>query len=72
MDGFFAVPRSYFGSPEIPSADQVVRVTVFPTTAVEMHSDQPGDVISPDLLDRQEAYHFLGRLVSRRGSLGDI
>ena len=52
VDGLFAVPTSYVGSPEIPSADQVVRVTVFPTSTLKMHSNQPGDVISPDLLER--------------------
>ena len=52
VDGFFAVPRAHFGAPGIPTADEVVRVTVFPTTSVEIQSDKPGDLISPDLLDR--------------------
>lgn len=52
MDGFFSVPKGQFGSPDIPTADEVVRVTVFPTTSVEMQSEKPGDLISPDLLDR--------------------
>lgn len=52
MDGFFAVPRAHFGAPDIPTADEVVRVTVFPTTSIEMQSEKPGDLISPDLLDR--------------------
>lgn len=54
VDGYFAVPTSYFGAPEIPTADHMVRITVFPTTSIEIHSEQPGDVISPDLLDRLE------------------
>lgn len=52
VDGIFATPISQFGAPEIPSADQVVRITVFPTTSVAVHSENPGDVISPDYLDR--------------------
>lgn len=52
VDGFFAMPYSYFGSPEVPTAEQVVRVTAFPTTTFKVYSERPGDVISPDLLDR--------------------
>lgn len=52
VDGFFAMPRAQFGAPDIPTAEEVVRITVFPTTSVPMQSDKPGDLISPDLLDR--------------------
>lgn len=52
VDGFFATPVKHFGAPGIPSADEIIRVTVFPTTSIEVHAEQPGGVISPDLLDR--------------------
>lgn len=52
VDGFFATPRAQFGAPDIPTADEVVRITVFPTTSIPMQSETPGDLISPDLLDR--------------------
>lgn len=52
VDGYFSVPRGSFGAPDIPTADEVVRVTVFPTTSINMQSEKPGDLISPDLLDR--------------------
>ncbi|CAN0521148.1 unnamed protein product, partial [Ectocarpus sp. 8 AP-2014] len=59
VDGFFAVPRARFGAPDIPTADEVVRITVFPTTSVPMQSDKPGDLISPDLLDRYQSGRFM-------------
>ncbi len=52
VDGFFSVPKARFGAPDIPSADEVVRITVFPTTSIQTPSEQPGYLISPDLLDR--------------------
>lgn len=52
VDGFFSVPKAQFGAPDIPTADEVVRITVFPTTSIQMQSEKPGDLISPDLLDR--------------------
>lgn len=52
VDGFFSMPRGQFGAPDIPTADEVVRITVFPTTSIKIDSDRPGDLISPDLLDR--------------------
>lgn len=57
VDGFFAVPKAQFGAPDIPTADEVVRITVFPTTSIQMQSDKPGDLISPDLLDRYCLYY---------------
>ncbi|CAM9129258.1 unnamed protein product [Pylaiella littoralis] len=59
VDGFFSTPRAQFGSPDIPTADEVVRITVFPTTSIPMQSDKPGDLISPDLLDRYQNGRFL-------------
>eukprot|EP00752_Nemacystus_decipiens_P001446 g1423.t1 len=59
VDGFFGVPRAQFGAPDIPTADEVVRVTVFPTTSIEMQSEKPGDLISPDLLDRYQSGRFM-------------
>ncbi|CAB1113632.1 unnamed protein product [Ectocarpus sp. CCAP 1310/34] len=59
VDGFFAMPRAQFGAPDIPTADEVVRITVFPTTSVPMQSDKPGDLISPDLLDRYQSGRFM-------------
>ncbi|CAM9671045.1 unnamed protein product [Ectocarpus sp. 12 AP-2014] len=59
VDGFFAMPRAQFGAPDIPTADEVVRITVFPTTSVPMQSDKPGDLISPDLLDRYQSGRFV-------------
>lgn len=52
VDGFFSVPTPYFGAPDIPTADRIVRISVFPTTSVNVLSEQPGGVISPDLLGR--------------------
>lgn len=63
MDGFFSVPKAQFGAPDIPTADEVVRVTVFPTTSIEMQSEKPGDLISPDLLDRLVSIETFGPLI---------
>lgn len=52
LDGFFAVPYKYVGSPPVIGAQETVRISVFPTTSVRVHSERPGDVISPDLLER--------------------
>lgn len=52
MDGFFSMPYGHFGSPTIPTADQVVRVAVFPKNSIQLMTEYPGDIISPDLLDR--------------------
>lgn len=65
VDGFFSTPRAQFGSPDIPTADEVVRITVFPTTSIPMQSDKPGDLISPDLLDRYSSCILLCRLSAR-------
>ncbi|CAM9281557.1 unnamed protein product [Laminaria digitata] len=58
VDGFFSVPTPYFGAPDIPTADRIVRVSVFPTTSVNVLSEQPGGVISPDLLGRYASGRF--------------
>lgn len=59
VDGFFSMPKAQFGAPDIPTADEVVRVTVFPTTSVEVQSEKAGDLISPDLLERSGSTLFL-------------
>ncbi|CAM9779845.1 unnamed protein product [Choristocarpus tenellus] len=51
VDGVFSLPRKYFGAPNIPSADQVVRVSVFPGSTLPVYSETEGDLISPDLLE---------------------
>ncbi|CAM9524543.1 unnamed protein product [Scytosiphon promiscuus] len=58
VDGFFSMPRGKFGAPAIPTADEIVRISVFPTTSIKIDSDKPGDLISPDLLDRYRSGRF--------------
>ncbi|CAM9990708.1 unnamed protein product, partial [Discosporangium mesarthrocarpum] len=52
VDGVFSLPRKYFGAPGIPSSERVVRVSVFPSSTISVHSEVPGDIICPDILGR--------------------
>lgn len=51
VDGFFAVPRKYFGAPKLRGARRTVRISVFPSNIVKVASDYEGDVICPDGMD---------------------